>query len=611
MKHYTYIILIIFFHNYSISYYHHHHHHLYYMKRKHSHREIIEEEEDRERKKINKTPTMGKEDIYSFEKTIDIWIDNFQYTSRYNPEMLLQLVQTNPYIYNLINQKNGFWYYICKYSFPHISVHGYTQYTEEKIIGGLKYPTGKYHKMSSRLFGERLFLTIHNQNISLPSSLDYADSLIFNYLDRSFIDGDLLWECRQNRETAKATARYFKAIYPLGIPPAEYCFESQIMLRRYMKRFISILLGGDKNRYIIRINDIMDIIVQNHTIVSYNMTRYNPIYLFPFMSIIDVKPVVDGIYEFISFKGRGPFSSSDLQEVLVQRGRERVTNRNTFTHVFELKDLLKIIKESKKFIVWEGDEIQINKLINEIEQSIQIYDKEDANDPLFYNKLQQNEVFIGNTVHGEFFTNNQWLKAIKKQIKFEKIYKNQGLIRPIELSASISSSDSSNSLINYFSCKNCSKQTFLMDEKSNLFFCSEKCQKYHYCRTRTCNLPITHPTVCTTLNIKKATIQNNDYRNVIHTTTHMQIVLMSIQPRGIIEKEIHKNVTQFIKIEKGRALIEIFNHDGNKKEHSHTLDSITGSDTFIIQPNTYHKVTNISHGEQFLKLYTIYSGKVH
>ena len=100
-------------------------------------------------------------------------------------------------------------------------------------------------------------------------------------------------------------------------------------------------------------------------------------------------------------------------------------------------------------------------------------------------------------------------------------------------------------------------------------------------------------------NIGEMTINNNNYRKVINTTKHQQLVLMSLKPKEEIGMEIHKKIDQFIRIEKGSA-IAIINDKKYllKKEHFITIPA--GSN---------HNIINIGRSE--LKLYSIYSPSNH
>jgi mannose-6-phosphate isomerase-like protein (cupin superfamily) len=103
-------------------------------------------------------------------------------------------------------------------------------------------------------------------------------------------------------------------------------------------------------------------------------------------------------------------------------------------------------------------------------------------------------------------------------------------------------------------------------------------------------------------NIGAMTIDNKNYRKVISTTKHQQLVLMSLKPKEEIGMEMHKKVDQFIRIEKGSA-IAIIGKDEPKTYKLKTEYFIT------IPAGTYHNIINVGRGE--LKLYTIYSPSNH
>ena len=97
-------------------------------------------------------------------------------------------------------------------------------------------------------------------------------------------------------------------------------------------------------------------------------------------------------------------------------------------------------------------------------------------------------------------------------------------------------------------------------------------------------------------NLEKATINNNNYRKVIYTSSdkHMQLVLMSLKPKEEIGKEIHPKTIQFFRIEQGNGIAII----GNREI------KLTDGSLLIVPANTYHNIINT--GDTDLKLYTIY-----
>ena len=102
------------------------------------------------------------------------------------------------------------------------------------------------------------------------------------------------------------------------------------------------------------------------------------------------------------------------------------------------------------------------------------------------------------------------------------------------------------------------------------------------------------------INIEKDTLDNTNYRKVLHTTKHNQVVLMSLRPGEDIPKEIHPDITQFIRIEAGQGKAVI---DGKeyKLEDGISLNIPAGSEHYIVNTSP----------DKSLKLYTVYSPAEH
>ena len=104
-------------------------------------------------------------------------------------------------------------------------------------------------------------------------------------------------------------------------------------------------------------------------------------------------------------------------------------------------------------------------------------------------------------------------------------------------------------------------------------------------------------------NIEKQTIENNNYRQVIFTSVHQQLVLMNIGPGEDIEFEVHPDGDQFIRIEQGTCMLIT----GANRESQYSL---TDGVSAIIPAGTWHQIVNTSESTP-LKLYTIYSPPEH
>jgi len=102
------------------------------------------------------------------------------------------------------------------------------------------------------------------------------------------------------------------------------------------------------------------------------------------------------------------------------------------------------------------------------------------------------------------------------------------------------------------------------------------------------------------INIEKETLENNNFRRVLYTSKHSQLVLMSLQPKEDIGMEIHPDNDQFFRFEKGRGEVII---DGNKYE-------VSDGSAIVVPAGAEHNIINVSESEA-LKLYTIYSPAHH
>lgn len=101
-------------------------------------------------------------------------------------------------------------------------------------------------------------------------------------------------------------------------------------------------------------------------------------------------------------------------------------------------------------------------------------------------------------------------------------------------------------------------------------------------------------------NIEDLTAKNINFRKVLYTAKHSQLVVMSIPPLGEIGMEVHSNNDQFLRIESGmgRAII-----DGNEQNFS-------AGYCVIVPAGSQHNIINTSESDD-LKIYTLYSPPHH
>lgn len=100
-------------------------------------------------------------------------------------------------------------------------------------------------------------------------------------------------------------------------------------------------------------------------------------------------------------------------------------------------------------------------------------------------------------------------------------------------------------------------------------------------------------------NIEALTLENENFRQVLYTGKHLQLVLMTIAPGDDIGAEVHEGHDQFFRIESGEGEVLI---DGQ----THKVED---DDAVIVPAGADHNVINT--GTQPLKLYTIYGPPEH
>ena len=101
-------------------------------------------------------------------------------------------------------------------------------------------------------------------------------------------------------------------------------------------------------------------------------------------------------------------------------------------------------------------------------------------------------------------------------------------------------------------------------------------------------------------NIEKDTLENSNFRKVLYTGKHSQLVLMSLKPNEEIGMEVHSDNDQFFRFEKGEGKCII---DGNEY-------ALSDGSVIVVPAGAEHNIINVSDSDD-LKLYTIYSPAHH
>lgn len=99
--------------------------------------------------------------------------------------------------------------------------------------------------------------------------------------------------------------------------------------------------------------------------------------------------------------------------------------------------------------------------------------------------------------------------------------------------------------------------------------------------------------------IKQLTVENTNFRKVLHTGSHAQIVAMSLLPGEDIGMETHADVDQILYFVSGTCQATINGELRTLDEH----------DIVFVPAKAEHNFKNI--GNEDLKLFTVYSPPEH
>ncbi len=99
--------------------------------------------------------------------------------------------------------------------------------------------------------------------------------------------------------------------------------------------------------------------------------------------------------------------------------------------------------------------------------------------------------------------------------------------------------------------------------------------------------------------IERITEENTNFRKVVYTGNHLQLVVMSLKPGEDIGEEVHPKVDQFFRVEEGKGKVIM---DGEETEFEDGF-------AIVVPSGVNHNVINT--GDEDLKLYTIYAPANH
>jgi mannose-6-phosphate isomerase-like protein (cupin superfamily) len=105
--------------------------------------------------------------------------------------------------------------------------------------------------------------------------------------------------------------------------------------------------------------------------------------------------------------------------------------------------------------------------------------------------------------------------------------------------------------------------------------------------------------------IEQATLDNTNFRTALWTGEHTQLTVMQIGVGEDIGLEAHPDNDQFIRIEQGKARVEL----GPTEDEVEETHEVEDDWAIIIPAGTWHNVVNT--GDRDLKVYSLYSPPEH
>lgn len=107
------------------------------------------------------------------------------------------------------------------------------------------------------------------------------------------------------------------------------------------------------------------------------------------------------------------------------------------------------------------------------------------------------------------------------------------------------------------------------------------------------------------VDIERATVDNDAYRDTLWTGRYLQLTVMAIAPGDDIGLEVHHDHDQFLRLESGRARVQM-----GPAADDLSFDELVADDFAVFVPaGSWHNLTNV--GSEPLKLYSIYAPPEH
>ena len=227
---------------------------------------------------------------------------------RFHPWRLLRLMQTHPSFSRAVeatitNDKLSLWYECALCAFPDIPIQLSVCYAASHTAAPFKkilFDTSMSSLLQICLVSDFIFIDRQERLDEVMMKRYVIHDYRTDVINKSFLSYTLLQSCMGDTELARQTATCYKMCYPCGIPPAAFCFASQVQLHHLLVELVPLFendTSTDKKYAVpewhVQCSRFLSKILKRYTIFGtmWVLTR--------FMGFTKVSVELDGLRKFL------------------------------------------------------------------------------------------------------------------------------------------------------------------------------------------------------------------------------------------------------------------------------------------------------------------------
>lgn len=235
------------------------------------------------------------ETLFQYDDTAPLVVPELILSFRNHPWRLLRLMAVSRMAYQRIESviKDNFptfWYNVCLAQFPDVVIM-------------IDVMTHTHRDSTHYIYTEPYTNDVNDiiHCVDTPNDeFDYQNrGFAYDRIDDSFVTDDILGRCWRDEEEARRLAHCFCLIYPIGIPPAAYCFASQIQLSQLTLEYFDLIRMSP-----------------DHHLMSYDMINKYTVFNFTILSSAYLYPQQDATLNDLEKATRAHYTFNDLLRMI-------------------------------------------------------------------------------------------------------------------------------------------------------------------------------------------------------------------------------------------------------------------------------------------------------